>query len=371
MTSYQSAMKLLLGPDRKLQRMVQYSLVVLGIYSFCTWMLWLELPYPGHKYPYSVAVTTLCVAGAFVFCILVRLSKQLGLTPRRLASWQGYHAMICIVAAYPVAPPVRGALLIFLVVVVVFCAFSLSRRGANHLVLFAIILTGAVMAYMASYDPVTFPPAFEIVHFSIAASMLVVVSFLASQLNALRTKVTEQKRELMDAFERIQLMASQDDLTALPNRRYMSEVMEKEEKRHRVTRETLCVALIDIDFFKQINDRYGHTVGDQVQKGFASRFRDALRGTDIIARWGGEEFLFLLPETDLATAASVMDRIHSELSSVYVPFLGTHLDVTFSAGLTRLDLNGTMGDAIFRADAAMYHAKQNGRNKVHVVDLAC
>lgn len=298
MNRYQATMLLLFGHCWKMQRMVQYSLAVLSIYTFCTCMLWLELPDPGRRYAYSVTVTALCVAGAFVFCILIRFSERLGLTPSRLASWQGYHAMICIVGAYPVAPPVRGALLIFLIVVVVFCAFSLTRRGAHHLVMFAIVLTGVVMFYLTFTEPEIFPPAYEIVHFSIAASMLVVVSYLASQLNTLRKRLSAQKKDLLEALKHIQVMAAQDELTALPNRRHMSEVLAIEEKRHRLTNSCLCVALLDIDFFKHINDRYGHTVGDQVLKGFASRFRESLRSTDVLARWGGEEFLFLLPETD-------------------------------------------------------------------------
>lgn len=363
---FRNAKTLILGQDRKLRRMMRYSFVILAIYIFCTWMLWVKMPAHKTAYEYSVVLSAFCILGALVFCILIRCRSRLGLTPVQLTRWQGCHAILCIIGAYPVVPPVRGSLLIFLIVVVVYCAFSLSRRGANWLVLFTIALTGSVLFYLASTDPDTFPPAYEIVHFSIASSMLIVVSFLASQLNYLRTKLTLQKNDLLEALERIQIMAAHDELTSLPNRRYMSEVLEVEEKRHRLNNASLCVALIDIDFFKQINDRHGHAVGDQVLKGFASSFRTALRTNDVLARWGGEEFLLLLPETTVEDAASVLNRVHSTVSKIHIPVLGTHLDVTFSAGLTRLDFNGTMEDAISKADDAMYFAKKAGRNRVHV-----
>lgn len=368
-----NAKMLLLGPDRKLQRMMRYSLSILGIYLFCTSMLWIELDVPKETYWYSVALSALCIGGALVFCVLIRCRARLGLTPLQLASWQGYHAMICIMCAYPVAPPVRGALLVLMIVVVVFCAFSLDRHRADMLVIFGIVLTGSVQLYLALTDPVVFPPAHEIVHFTIVSSMLIVVSFLASQLNFLRTKLAGQKAELLEALERIKTMAAHDELTSLPNRRFMNEVLAAEEKRHHLTNASLCVALIDIDFFKQINDHYGHAAGDEVLKGFAALFRTMLRSTDVLARWGGEEFLFLLPETDIDVAESVLNRIRSIVSPIYIPVIGTSLSVTFSAGLTRLNQHGSISDAISKADAAMYCAKKAGRNRVHVskADAEC
>lgn len=365
---FQSCTTLILGTDPKVQRMVRYSLGVLLIFVFCTTMLWFELPHPEEQHAYAVAMTVFVIGGAAVFCVLTRTSRRLGLSSAQLAIWQGYHAIVCIMGGYPIAPSVRGALLILLIVVVVFCSFSLGRNDARKLAAFGITVMGAVMLYLAATDPATFVPAYELVHFSIASSMLVVVSFLAGQLNYLRNKVALQKQDLQKALERIQIMAAHDELTSLPNRRHMSEVLAAEERRHRMTNARSCVALLDIDFFKRINDTHGHIVGDEVLKGFSTHFKQCLRSTDVLARWGGEEFLFLMTDTDLETAATVLKRIQAQITALYIDTLKTHLPVTFSAGVTELGYHQSMNEAIGKADYAMYQAKAAGRNKVCAVE---
>ena len=344
--------------------MVQYSLAVLLIFLLCTAMLWIEMPHPERQHAYAVALTVFVIGGAAAFVLLTRLRRRLGLSVAQLASWQGYHAIISIMGGYPVTPPVRGALLILLIVVVVFCSFSLDRNGAARMAGFGITFMGSVMLYLTMTDPATFMGNHEFVHFSIASSMLLVVSYLANRLNYLRSKLASQKADLLKALEQIQTMAAQDELTSLPNRRCMSELLAVEERRHRMRNARLCVALLDIDFFKRINDTYGHHVGDEVLKGFSSEFMQCLRSTDVLARWGGEEFLLLMTETDLETAARVLQRIQSTLPNLYIGSLDTDLRVTFSAGVTELTADQTIGEAIGKADLAMYRAKAAGRNRV-------
>lgn len=355
---------LILGTDPTTQRMMRYCLGVLLISVLCTAMLWFELPHPERQHAYAVVVTMFVVGGAAMFVLLTRLNRRLGLSAAQLASWQGRHAIVSIMAGYPVAPPVRGALLILLIVVVVFCSFSLNRNGAARMAGFGITLMGSVMLYLTIAEPQTFMKNHELVHFSIAASMLLVVSYLANRLNYLRTKLASQKEDLLKALEQIRTMAAQDELTSLPNRRRMSELLAFEEGRHRMSNARLCVALLDIDFFKRINDTYGHNVGDEVLRGFSSAVVQCLRSSDVLARWGGEEFLFLMTETDLETAAGVLQRIQSILPKLYIGSLDTELHVTFSAGVAELTCGQTMGEAIGKADLAMYQAKAAGRNRV-------
>ena len=100
-------------------------------------------------------------------------------------------------------------------------------------------------------------------------------------------------------METIRTLATMDELTSLANRRHMNEVLGAEERRKGMPSRRVCIALLDIDFFKNINDRYGHAGGDAVLRTFAAAARAELRANDVLARWGGEEFLLLLPDTGL------------------------------------------------------------------------
>jgi diguanylate cyclase (GGDEF)-like protein len=126
----------------------------------------------------------------------------------------------------------------------------------------------------------------------------------------------------------------------------------------------VCVALIDIDFFKSINDKYGHAGGDAVLQGFAREAGATLRAADTLARWGGEEFLLLMPDTGLDEALAVLGRIGTGAKAMRLDALDPQLVVTFPAGVTASKPLERFDEAISRADAAMYRAKANGRNCV-------
>ena len=161
---------------------------------------------------------------------------------------------------------------------------------------------------------------------------------------------------------RIEQIAKRDELTLLPNRRYMKEVLSREEKHHSSESRTLCLALLDIDHFKSINDTYGHAAGDEVLYDFAQQVQATLRNDDVLARWGGEEFLLLLPNTDQDAAMLVLERVGQVLIDMPLKTADATLHVTFSGGLAVMSPGETVTEAIRRADKAMYRAKAAGRN---------
>ncbi len=161
-------------------------------------------------------------------------------------------------------------------------------------------------------------------------------------------------------------MATRDELTGLPNRRLMLQLLAQEDRKSQRQSGRFCCCLIDLDHFKSINDTQGHQVGDETLRRFAKIMGNQLRAGDILARWGGEEFLLLLPSTGIDAASQVVERLHAHCSDA--GNWGEHAGkrVTFSAGLVDIADGETVERVIARADAALYKAKESGRNCVRV-----
>jgi two-component system cell cycle response regulator len=158
-----------------------------------------------------------------------------------------------------------------------------------------------------------------------------------------------------------------DALTGLYNRRYMESHLVTLADQACARSKPLALMMIDIDFFKSINDGHGHDAGDDVLREFAVRIRKAIRGIDLACRYGGEEFVVVMPETDLGVASMVAERIRRTIASN--PFTisagKNRLDVTISIGLATLDTKGeSIAEVLKRADQALYRAKRDGRNRV-------
>ncbi len=162
-------------------------------------------------------------------------------------------------------------------------------------------------------------------------------------------------------------LAVEDSLTGLPNRRRTAQLASDALAAAEVAQRPLTVALIDLDRFKAINDRGGHAAGDLVLKEFARVGRECIRSSDIFGRWGGEEFLLVLPDTTLDTALASVDRLRALASAITLPRVCEELRVTLSAGLASSGADvRTLDEIIARADAALYEAKHDGRDLVRI-----
>jgi two-component system cell cycle response regulator len=162
-------------------------------------------------------------------------------------------------------------------------------------------------------------------------------------------------------------MAITDGLTGLHNRRYMETHLTTLVEQAGARSKPLSLLILDIDYFKSINDNHGHDAGDDVLREFAMRIRKSIRGIDLACRYGGEEFVIVMPETDMAVASLVAERIRRKVASE--PFRidqgAKSLDVTISIGLAALGANGDNAASLLkRADQALYRAKRDGRNRV-------
>jgi len=168
--------------------------------------------------------------------------------------------------------------------------------------------------------------------------------------------------------QELQSMASTDPLTGLLNRRRFLEQAEKEFLRSQRYRHELAAVMLDIDHFKTINDTHGHFVGDQVLIVLSRASENLLRDIDILCRWGGEEFVILMPETPLAGAAILAERLREVLARLTVDTTAGTVRFTVSAGVAaRSDSDAGLTDILQRADSALYAAKEHGRNCIQVL----
>jgi len=161
--------------------------------------------------------------------------------------------------------------------------------------------------------------------------------------------------------KKYEMKATYDVLTNIYNRSKFNECIDEQYKLFSRYGGDLCFAIIDIDFFKKVNDVYGHTVGDETLITFAQTIEDNVRNTDVFARWGGEEFTLLLPQTRIEDAAFVIENLRRLIEKVHFKTVGQK---TCSIGLTQFLENDTIDTVLVRADEALYEAKETGRNKV-------
>lgn len=181
-----------------------------------------------------------------------------------------------------------------------------------------------------------------------------------------RKRVENHIRKLLEENKRL---AATDMLTGLPNRRYLLEAINKELSRCKRYGHDLSILVIDIDFFKQINDTFGHSSGDDALKVMARVIREIARGSDLFCRFGGEEFLVALPETSAVQAGRVAERLRERLEATLVKVVREEeLRMTCSIGVAQWFPGDLFDDTLAAGDRALYQAKRNGRNQVVVAD---
>ena len=182
------------------------------------------------------------------------------------------------------------------------------------------------------------------------------------QVENAEARIVMLERELSEVSE----LVHQDQLTGALNRRGFDAAFDRETTRVDRSHAPLCVALLDIDNFKRMNDTRGHQVGDQALIHLSNVIKDALRPSDSVARYGGEEFVIILPDVELAEAAATVERLQRELTKQFFMHENDRILVTFSAGVAQRYENESQEDVIGRADKAMYLAKNSGKNRVIV-----
>lgn len=314
-----------------------------------------------------VAVLSLLSVGTMaMFYAVIRSGLNREFPDPTLAYPQTIAAQTLTAAGYAVLAPVHSALLILLLVVLVFGMFNMRAAAVRAVCLYTVTLMGLVMAWCAWTNPRHYPPELEIFNFVMLATVLAAVSTLAGQLMNMRLRLKTQKVALEEALAQIGELATRDELTGLPNRRHLTDLLQEHAARRARGGPPFFVGLVDLDHFKRINDAHGHAVGDEALRCFSAQAKQALRNTDVVGRWGGEEFLLILPGNVPDEPEIALERLRCALSATAACPTAPAVRVEFSCGLTRYRDGETTCQTVERADKALYRAKSAGRGRTVV-----
>lgn len=309
-----------------------------------------------------LSLSALAVIGVFYTLLRSGLNKRL--RDPSMASAQMTATVGFLAWGYFVGGPGRPIALMLLFVIMMFGMFTGTTRQLARASVIATLSFGAIMWQVAQAQRhVPHGPELQAVYFCVLLLVLGCMCALGWQLTQLRNQAARHQHALSEALKRIKELATRDVLTGLYNRRHMLELLNIEKHRSNRSGRHFCLALIDVDHFKVVNDQHGHGVGDEVLARLAATISEGLRETDAVARWGGEEFLILFTDTDSDAADKVLTRIHQALSQTVVSPTVPGLRISFSVGLTDYAQDELLTRTIDRADRALYAAKAGGRNR--------
>jgi diguanylate cyclase (GGDEF)-like protein len=244
---------------------------------------------------------------------------------------------------------------------------SLRATPAQSAVIWTMITAGLAFLFLQTDRPLGLPHGSQLERF---ATMLVFVLgigrclFVGMFSSSMRQSLYQSGLKLKEAYRRIEELAQLDELTGSFNRRCIMRMLDEEIARSARLRVPCSVALIDLDFFKRINDLHGHPTGDEVLRTFSITMFANIRTIDRFGRYGGEEFLLILPDTDEASAAEMLDRLRVIIAELDWSAFSPGMRVTISAGVTALRANESSDTLLARADGALYASKARGRNLI-------
>ncbi len=315
----------------------------------------------------EVRVWTACsVLGLIAVYAAIRSGWSRRFKDPALTLAQILYAITCCAAAFVIAGPARGVTLPILAIILMFGIFGLTARQMLGVLVYSLVAFGVASGVVAARDEPDYPTVVAAAYVGMVVVVLLSSTFLTTRVQSTREHLRRQKAELARALEQIRQLATHDDLTGLLNRRAMLDRMQLEQRRSLRSGSPLLIAQLDIDHFKAVNDTHGHAAGDLVLQSFADTVRRNVRDTDVLARWGGEEFVLLLCDTPAADAVALMERLRQAVQAMQVPVpQGSEpITVTVSIGLARHAPADPLAGTLERADRALYAAKAGGRNRV-------
>jgi diguanylate cyclase (GGDEF)-like protein len=257
---------------------------------------------------------------------------------------------------------------VFLSVVFLIFGFGALRMTSSQATIaWTLTTAGLAPIFLLTSTPIGMPFATDIDRIAAMLCYVLVVgqcAFVGLYGSSLRKMLYDRSFELKEANRRIEELAELDDLTGSLNRRSIMRALNDEISRAHRAGSHCSIALIDLDWFKRINDTYGHPTGDEVLRTFAITVFANIRNIDRFGRFGGEEFLLVLPDTPHQTAIRTLERLRAIIAELDWSAFSPSMRVTLSAGITTLIPNETSDTALARADRALYAAKAQGRNRI-------
>jgi len=288
-----------------------------------------------------------------------RFKDHYFVAPQTIASM-----IIMLVFAY-VAPEV--GLMFLCTLFVVFAFSSLRSTPWQTAVIWTAMAFGLAGLFLLTDKPISMPHETYLERFATMTVFILTIGrcmFIGIFSSAMRESLYKSGLALKEANKRIEELAELDDLTGSFNRRCIMRFLDDEVARAHRANVPCSIALIDLDWFKRINDTYGHPTGDEVLRTFAITVFANIRGVDRFGRYGGEEFLLVLPDTPHETATRALDRLRTIIAGLEWTAFSPGMRVTVSAGIATLDPNESSDSFLARADSALYKAKAQGRNRI-------
>jgi diguanylate cyclase (GGDEF)-like protein len=263
------------------------------------------------------------------------------------------------------APEIGYAFLSVLFLIFGFGALRMTSRQAT--IAWTLTTMGLAPIFLLTNTPIGMPVATDIERFAAMLCYILTIgqcAFVGLYGSSLRKMLYNRSFELKEANRRIEELAELDELTGSLNRRCIMRMLDEEVSRARRTKTPCSIALIDLDWFKRINDTYGHPTGDEVLRTFAITVFANIRNFDRFGRFGGEEFMLVLPDTPRDAALRILDRLRAIVADLDWSAFSLGMRVTVSAGIATLQPNDTPDTVLARADGALYEAKAQGRNRI-------
>ncbi len=250
---------------------------------------------------------------------------------------------------------------------IVFSFSSLRASARETAVIWTAMSIGLAVLFLGTDKPISVPHDTYVERLATMMDLAFTIGrcmFIGIFSNSLRQSLYDKSVQLKEAYRRIEELAELDELTGSFNRRCIMRMLDDEIARAHRAKTSCSIALIDLDWFKRINDAHGHPVGDEVLRTFAISVFANIRGIDRFGRYGGEEFLLILPETGAAAAVQMLDRLRAIVADLDWSALSDGMAVTISAGVATITADETADALLARADEALYVAKEAGRNQV-------
>lgn len=308
----------------------------------------------------------LTAAGMLGFFLLIRSGWSRRYADPTLTAAQMLFALCSGAVAYALLGPGRGAVFPAMMLVLMFGMFIVSPQQMRWISACAVLLFGATMALMALLRPADYAWPVELGHFLAVATMMPAVSVLAARLCGMRQRGRQQRAELARALAQLREHATRCELTGLPNQRHMETVMAQEHQRCVRSGQTFCLALLDIDAFKRVNETHGYAVGDAVMRALAQEALRHVRVSDTLSRWESDAFVLMLSDTRAALARAGLERLCQKVAALRILHGSEAVGITLSAGLAEHLAGETVAQTLARADRALQEARAQGGGQLAV-----
>jgi len=359
------------GLDRdKSRRLYRVILVcAIGVSYLIDTMIYGLFALAGTIHPWVVGVYAAAGLGHVVLFSLIHWFGDVeGKEDSQLVAWQMGYALLAQILGMALAPQLAPLFIGTISIVFAFGSLRIELRTAllSWFIAFAgisVVLALPIHPSLGLVNPSRIEVLLLCFSFALIALRTTLLGYYGS---AMRMRLYKMNWALGRAKHDAELLAASDALTGAMSRRAILPLIERAVKRSARKGVSACVAMIDLDWFKSINDRFGHLAGDQVLRRVVELIRECSRESDLIGRYGGEEFVLLLQGADQHSGARLLERIRNAVSVADWSGIGPGLNISVSCGIASILPADTVDAVLARADKALYEAKRGGRNQLRV-----